>query len=348
MKFTSRKKEILKQVILNFIEKAEPVSSQVLAENLSNKISSATIRNEMADLEEMGYLSHPHTSAGRVPTDCAYRYYVDNMIFGEENSKINEQKQMMPLKLPVTREMDLDTILRLSTETLSKFTNYLSMIVAPEINQSRLRHIELLKFGESEYLFVLITDSGRVYKKKFGTEGDYNDLDLQRVTNILNSQARNKFIHEVSFKNTIKIDETDKYLVFLINKIIDLIKGCEENSNSYNRIFIRGTFSILKDPEFVDFGKLKKIVEIFENEYLLMKIMLNYSGNDEINVKIGSEIYGDGTDDLSLVASKYKIRGSSEGSIGVLGPKRMNYLKIISILSSFSDSLSNILDYSIT
>ncbi|MCE5329619.1 heat-inducible transcriptional repressor HrcA [bacterium] len=345
MKFTSRKKEILKQVILNFIEKAEPVSSQVLVENLKNEISSATIRNEMADLEEMGYLSHPHTSAGRIPTDSGYRYYIDNVIFGEEKSKINEQNQIMPLNLPVSREMDLDTILRLSTETLSKFTNYLSMIVAPEINQSKFRHIEILKFEGSEYLFVLITDSGRVYKEKFSIEGDYNDLDLQRVTNILNSQARNKLIHEISLKNTVKINENDKYLVFLINKIVDLIRGCEENLNSYNRIFIRGTFSILKDPEFVDFSKVKKIVEILENEYLLMNIMLNYSGKDGINVKIGSEIYGDETDDLSLIASKYKIKGSSQGSIGVLGPKRMNYLKVISILSSFSDSLSNILNY---
>ena len=345
MKFSSRKKDILEQVILNFIERAEPVSSQILVENLKNEISSATIRKEMADLEEMGYLSHPHTSAGRIPTDAGYRYYIDNVVFGDEKSRINVQNQMAPLSLPVNREMDLETILQLSTETLSKFTNYLSMIVAPEINQSKLRHIELLKFEKNDYLFVLITDSGRVYKKRFSIDGGYNDLDLQRVTNILNSQARDKLIHEINFENTIRIAENDKYLVFLINKIINLIKSCEENLNSYNRIFIRGTLGMLKDPEFVDFNKFKKIIDVLENEYLLMKILLNYSGENEINVKIGSEIYGSETDDLSLVASKYKIQGSSIGSIGILGPKRMNYLKVISILRRFSDSLTDLLNY---
>ena len=345
MKFSSRKKEILKQVILNFIEKAEPVSSQMLVENLKNEISSATIRKEMADLEDMGYLSHPHTSAGRIPTDAGYRYYVDSVIFNDEKSMIAQKNQLAPLNLPVNREMDLETILQLSTETLSKFTNYLSMIVAPEINQTRLRHIELLKFENNDYLFVLITDSGRVYKKRFSIAGGYNDLDLQRITNILNSQARGRLIYDINFENTIKIAENEKYLIFLINKVIDMIKSCEADLNSYNRIFIRGTFCIFKDPEFLDFNKVKKIMDVLEDEYLLMKILLNYSGENEINVKIGSEIYGSETNDFSLVASKYKINGNLSGSIGVLGPKRMNYLKVINILSRFSTKLTDLLYY---
>jgi heat-inducible transcriptional repressor len=345
MKFTSRKKEILKQVIINFIDKAEPVSSQVLVENLKNEISSATIRKEMADLEDMGYLSHPHTSAGRIPTDAGYRYYVDNVIFNGKKYISEQKDDLTPLNLPVNREMDLETILQLSTDTLSKFTNYLSMIVAPEINQVRLRHIELLKFENNDYLFVLITDSGRVHKKRFSIAGGYNDLDLQRITNILNSQARGRLINEIAFENTIKIAENEKYLIFLINKIIEMIKSCGEGINNYNKVFIRGTFCIFKDPEFLDFNKMKKIMDVLENEYLLMKILLNYSGENEISVKIGSEIYGSETDDLSLVASKYKINGNSIGSIGVLGPKRMNYLKVINILSRFSSKLTDLLYY---
>ena len=345
MKFSSRKKEILKQVILNFIERAEPVSSQVIVENLKNEISSATVRKEMADLEDMGYLSHPHTSSGRIPTDTGYRYYVDNMIFSDEKSMIAQKKELAPINLPVNRDMDMETILQLSTDALSKITNYLSMIVAPEMNQTRLRHIELLKFEDNDYLFVLISDSGRVYKKKFNISGGYNDLDLQRVTNILNSQARGRLINDINFENTVKIGENEKYLVFLINKIIEMIKSCEENLNSYNRIFIRGTFCIFKDPEFLDFNKVKKIMDVLENEYLLMKILLKYPGENEINVKIGSEIYGSETNDLSLVASKYKINSNSSGSIGILGPKRMDYLKVISILSRFSANLTDLLYY---
>ena len=345
MKFSSRKKEILKQVILNFIEKAEPVSSQVLVENLKNEISSATIRKEMADLEDMGYLSHPHTSSGRIPTDAGYRYYIDNVIFSDEKSMIAQNKEIAPINLPVNKEMDLETILLLSTDALSKITNYLSMIVAPQINQTRLRHIELLKFENNDYLFVLISDSGRVYKKRFNISGGYNDLDLQRVTNILNSQARGKLLYDINFENTIKIGDNEKYLVFLFNKIIEMIKSCEEDQNSYNRIFIRGAFCIFKDPGFLDFNKVKKIMDVLENEYLMMKILLNYTGENEINVKIGREIYGLETTDLSLVASKYKINSNSSGSIGILGPKRMDYLKVISILSRFSANLTDLLYY---
>src|SRR5680860_577988 len=320
MKFSSRKKEILKQVILNFIDKAEPVSSQVLVENLKNEISSATIRKEMSDLEDMGYLSHPHTSAGRIPTDAGYRYYVDNVILNDKKYITEQKEDLAPLNLPVNKEMDLETILQLSTDTL-------------------------LKFEDSDYLFVLITDTGRVYKKRFSIAGGYNDLDLQRVTNILNSQARGKLINEITFENTIKIAENENYLVFLINKIINMIKSCVEGLNSYNRIFIRGTFCIFKDPEFLDFNKVKKIMDVLEDEYLLMKILLSYSEESEISVKIGSEIYGSETNDLSLVASKYKINGNSSGSIGVLGPKRMDYLKVINILSRFSSKLTDLLYY---
>jgi len=343
MKISARKKEILKQIILNFIETAEPVSSQTLAEILNNKISSATIRKEMADLEEMGYLSHTHTSSGRIPTDSGYRYYIDNVIFEDEKANIELKNKFIPLNLPVSKDMDLDTILQISTDALAKFTNYLSMIVAPEINKSRFKHIELLKF-DSSYLLVLITDSGRVYKRKFDIEGGYNDLDLQRVSNILNIQAKDKIIKDISFENTIKISENDRYLVFLINKIINLVKSCEENISVYNRIFIKGTFTIFKNPEFLDFNKVKKIIDVLENEYLLMQIISNYSNENEINVKIGQEIYGLETNDLSLVSSKYKIKDNLAGSIGVLGPKRMNYLKVISILSSFSSSLTEFLN----
>lgn len=343
MKFSSRKKEILKQVILNFIEKAEPVSSQALTENMKNAVSSATIRKEMAELEDMGYLSHPHTSAGRIPTDAGYRYYIDNVIFNDEKSMVAHKNQLAPLNLPVNRDMDLETILQLSTETLSKFTNYFSMIASPEINMIRLRHIELLKFENNDYLFVLITDTGRVYKKRFSIAGEYNDLDLQRVTNILNSKARGMLVCDINFENTFRNSENEKYLVFMINKVIQLIKSCEEDLNTYNRIFVRGTFCIFKEHEFLDFNKVKKIMDVLENEYLLMNILLKDSGENEINVKIGSEIYGSETDDLSLVASKYRINSNSSGSIGILGPKRMNYLKVISILSRFSDNLTSLL-----
>ncbi|MDD3520569.1 MAG: heat-inducible transcriptional repressor HrcA [Actinomycetota bacterium] len=345
MKLNQRKKEILKSIIESFIEKAEPVSSSYIAENINMNLSSATIRKEMSELEEMGFLSHPHTSAGRIPTDQGYRYYVDSILLGGHLIKVNPGSRGLPMNIPVDKNMDFEKILVLATELLFKFTNYLSMIVAPEINKSKFRHIELINFGSNNrYMFILITDSGRVMKASFEIEGGYNDLDLQRVRNILNTELKNKYINEINENLKIKILDNEGSLLFMIKKILKLIKSFKENTNYYNRIFIRGALSILKDPEFIDFNKVKNIIGLLENDYLLMKILKNYSCDEEISVRIGSEIYGQDTCDLSLVSTKYCYDGSSIGSIGIIGPKRMDYLKVINTLSVFRENLTDVLN----
>ncbi len=345
MRINQRKKEILKSIIDSFIDKAEPVSSSYIAENIKTNLSSATIRKEMSELEEMGFLSHPHTSAGRIPTDQGYRYYVDNFVLEEQLLKTGSGGQKLPMNIPVDKNMDLEKILILATELLFKFTNYLSMIVAPEINRNRFRHVEIINFGsDNRYMFILITDSGRVMKASFEIEGEYNDLDLQRIRNILNTELRNRYIHEINENLKIKILENESSLLFMIKKILKIIKSFEDNTNYYNRIFIRGALSILKDPEFIDFNKVKNIIGLLENDYLLMEILENYSRDEEINVRIGSEIHGQDTCDLSLVSAKYCYDGNSIGSIGIIGPKRMDYFKVINTLSIFRTNLTDVLN----
>jgi heat-inducible transcriptional repressor len=258
---------------------------------------------------------------------------------------MNMGNQALPIKIPVEKDMDIDEILIIATELLFKFTNYLSMIITPEINKNKFRHIEIISFGgENGYMFILITDSGRVMKASFKIEGEYNDLDLQRVRNILNTELKDKYIHEINENVDIKIHENEGSLLFMIKKILRIIKSFEENTSYYNRIFVRGALSILKDPEFIDFNKVKNIVGLLENDYLLMEILQNYSKDENINVRIGSEIYGKDTNDLSLISTRYRYYGNSIGSIGIIGPKRMDYLKIITILQSFKENLTNILN----
>ena len=346
MKLTERKKEILREVILRFIEYAEPIPSQSIAENSSLELSSATIRKEMAELEEMGYLNHPHTSAGKIPSDKGYRFFVDNFVMDRSRIEYKLEKEVPPINIMVEKDMEIETILQRSSEQLAKITNYLSMIVAPSINQSKLRHIEILKFQSNHFLLVLITDAGRVFKRNFKLEGTYNNLDLQGVSNILNTQLREKNIADIDYMS-VNISESDTYLRSLIKKIIEVIKACAQENLLYNRIFIYGTSSVLNQPEFIDLEKIKRILNVIENEYLLMKLLLNLSLNDEFIIKIGSEIFGEeveGTDDLSLVASKYKVCGHSTGTIGILGPKRMNYYRVINILDAFVENLKEIFD----
>lgn len=323
--------------------KADPVSSRNVVQNLELDISSATIRKEMAELEEMGYLTHPHTSAGRTPTDKGYRFYVDNVIREELDSGDISIKDSSGLDLAINKNMEIETILRKSAEVLAKFTNYLSMIAAPPIQQSKIKHIELLKFHSGSLLMVLITDTGRVYKKSTILEGKYTDLDLQGVNGILNSQLRDKNIISIGIED-IRVQEGDSHLILLINKIIELIKECIKENFHYNKIFIHGTSVILQQPEFIDLKKLQNVMQVLEDEYLLTKVLLDFSKDWDFMVKIGSELFEEGTEDLSLIASKYKIYGNFTGAIGVLGPKRMDYPRIIRNLNLFRKNLTNIFD----
>jgi len=344
VKLSERKKEILREVIARFVESAEPVSSQNIVENSSIALSSATIRKEMAELEDMGLLTHPHTSAGRIPSDSGYRFFVDNFIKGAAGLKKFEEKNLPQIKFDTEKDMEIETILQKSSEQLSKITSYLSMVVAPAMHHSRFRHIEILKLNSSNLLIVLITDSGRVYKRNLIIESIYNSIDFQSVSNLMNQQLRDMSISDIEFKN-LKVTESNAYLIPLIKKILDVIRNCFQDTMVYNRIFISGTSSVINHPDFIDLKKIQKILSIIENEYLLMNIMLDFQDEpgQEVIIKIGSEIFEEGTDDLSLVASKYRIYEHSTGTIGILGPKRMDYFKVINIISSFVKNLKTVL-----
>ncbi|MBN2073495.1 MAG: heat-inducible transcription repressor HrcA [Actinobacteria bacterium] len=343
MRLTERKKTILREVVTRFIDDAEPVSSGKVAAGPGMGISSATIRREMSELEKMGYLAHPHTSAGRVPTDRGYRFYVDNIVEEVHDWGMVSCGNIPDIKLEFSHNMEIEAILKKSSEMLAELTNYLSMIVAPAIYQSRFKHIELLKFDAGNFLMVLITDTGRVYKRNFILEGKYTDLDLQGAANIMNSQLRDKNIMDIS-SGDLKVEENDFRFLLLIKKILELIKDCIKENLLYNRIFVHGTSVILRQPEFIDLKKIQDMLGVIENEYLLMKMLLDFSDENRFVVKIGSELVEGGTGELSLIASKYRIGGNSSGAIGILGPKRMNYQRVINILEIFRSNLTRVFD----
>ena len=341
MEFTGRKIEILKEVIGRFIAKADPVSSKRIAQDSEFDLSSATIRKEMAELEEMGYLTHPHTSAGRTPTDKGYRFYVDNVIKEQLEFNTDDNKGELTFDMAIGKDMEIEMILQRSAEMLARFTSYLSLVVAPTIQQSRFKHIELLKFNGGNLLMVLITDTGRVYKRNSVLTGKYTELDLQGAANVLNVQLRDKIITDIDMED-VKIHKGDSYLILLVNKIIELIKDCIKEDFQHNRIFMHGASVILQQPEFIDLKKIQNVLKVIENEYLLMKLLSDFSRDREFVVKIGTELFEEGTEDLSLIASKYKIYGNSTGAIGILGPKRMDYSRVIRNLDFFRKNLTEI------
>ncbi|HAJ96041.1 MAG TPA: heat-inducible transcription repressor HrcA [Actinobacteria bacterium] len=343
MRFTNRKKQILQEVVIKFIQEAEPISSAKIATDLDLDISPATIRKEMNDLEEMGYLTHPHTSAGRIPTDMGYRFYVDNITGKELNPLVPGDEDMPDIRKVISKSMGIENILKQSAEMLAKITNYLSMIVAPSIYQSRFKHLELLKLEGVDHLMILITDTGRVYKRNFRLEGDFNDLDLQSAAGVLNTKLRDKSIMDIETVD-IQGNSPDANLVLLVNRILYLVKSCMEENVLYNRIFVHGTSVIMKQPEFIDIENIHQIINLVENEYLLMNMLMDFSEDKIFMVKIGEELFSEGLNNLSLVASKYRIKENASGTIGILGPRRMDYSRVMNILDIFRNNLSDIFD----
>ena len=343
IRFTSRKKQILQQVVVKFIQEAEPVSSARIASDLDLNVSPATIRKEMNELEEMGYLTHPHTSAGRIPTDMGYRFYVDSITEKGLRPPALRSEELPDIRSFISRSMEIENVLKQSVKMLARITNYLSMIVAPSIYQSRFKHLELLNFEGEDYLMVLITDTGRVHKRSFTIEGSYNDLDLQSAAGILNSRFRDKSFSDISAVD-LKELETGTHLILLIKRILGLIRDCMEESMQYNRIFVHGTSVIMQQPEFIDIKNIHQILSFVENEYLLMKTLMDFADDKRFMVKIGSELLSGDPNNLSLIASKYRIKGNASGTIGVLGPKRMDYFRVISILDFFRNNLSDVFD----
>lgn len=341
MPLSERKKTILRMVVERFIRRAEPVSSKCLADGSDLGVSSATVRKELSELEEMGYLSQPYTSAGRIPADKGYRYYVDSVLKEFFKLVLPENVTLRKINLDIDKQMEMEEILQKSSAELSRITNYLSMIVAPDIHMSKFRHVEILSFHENNYLVVLITDTGRVFKKNLYFEGKLNDIDIQKLTNILNSQLRDKTVENINIED-LNIPDGDTYLVLPIGKVLEIIRSCVKEELAYNRVFVHGASAVLKQPEFIDMKKVRGILNIIEDENLLASLLMNILEGDRFIIKIGSEISDEGTEDLSLVASKYDITSTSSGAVGILGPKRMDYLRVVATINMFIKDLKDI------
>ena len=186
-----------------------------------------------------------------------------------------------------------------------------------------------------------IAGNERVFKRNLYFEGSLNDIDIQKMTNIMNSQLRDRTIGEVKFED-LCLPDGEAYLFLPVSKVIEIIKSCVKEELAYNRVFVHGASAVLNQPEFIDMRKVRGILDIIEDESLLAGILMKILEGDRFIIKIGSEISEEGTEDLSLVASKYEISSSSSGAVGILGPKRMDYLKVVATVNMFIRDLKEI------
>ncbi len=334
MEMDERKILILQAIINDYINTAEPVGSRTIARKHNLGISSATIRNEMADLEEMGYIEQLHTSSGRKPSDKGYRLYVDKLMKKTELSP--EEKYIIKTQLLDAAIYEIDKIMKQATVLLSELTKLTCIVKAPSTRKACVKSIQLISISSSNILSVIVTDSGIIKSNVINVSKTVSDSSLLAINNILNAKLRNLTIDEI---NLTVINDLKKSLAGfedIFNEIISVIyEGL--NSEDSEEVYLEGASNIFNYPEFKDIDKAREFMSLLDHKSQVLSLMKNKDG---FSISIGAENYLQQAKEISIISAEYSIGGRSLGSIGVIGPTRMPYSKVISIISKIVEEIS--------
>lgn len=336
MDLGERKKKILNAIINDYIETAEPVGSRTIAKKYEVGVSSATIRNEMADLEELGFLEQPHTSAGRIPSDKGYRFYVNQLM--KINNPCIEDDEMIKRFLEIATINEMDKIIKRTTRLLSQVTKYTSAMLSPSVSKSSLKSIQLIQVTYTDILAVIVTDTAIIKNVLIKLPRAIEDSTLLKINNMLNEKLRGLTVEDIDLSVISSIQNEISGYYEILNSIIPAL---HESLNSNNcEIYLEGTNNIFNYPEYNDLDKAKTFLSLMEQKEILTDI---FNGKDEsLSVSIGSENEIEEVRDLSVVRVSYNIGDKTVGKIGVIGPKRMNYSNVMGILRGLSDTLNEI------
>lgn len=331
-----RKNRVLQVVIHHFIKTGRPVSSSILTEDYDFDLSSATLRNLMSGLENEGFLTHPHTSAGRIPTDRGYRSYVDSLI-ELQKLVIDEEKRVR--QEYDTRLKELEEVLVQTSKVLSALSQYSGFVMTPKLDSNQLEHIELLHLSENRVLVILVTHSGMVRHKVI--EASIPGERLAYLTNRLNNRLKGLSFGEAKKRILQELEETER----LEKEFFGFVKNISQEIFSVEEeIYLDGAANVLNLPEFHDYEPVRCLLRLNEDKDILMHILeeKRHSG-DGVEVIIGSETSCEEFKNLSVVSSVYKDGESPIGVLGIIGPKRMEYPKMMALVSAVSKIVNKIL-----
>lgn len=342
-----RSKRVLYAVVESYIQNPEPVGSRYIMKKYGFEVCSATIRNIMSDLEDSGYLFQPHTSAGRVPTDKAYRFYV-NYIFERglfsESEEIKEIKRFIENLNKKLRKLrnDMNSLFLETIHSLAQATHYLGVALLPSLDKTALHRVDFMKFKDDLIIAVVVTNKGIVKGKVIKAYSDITQQDLNRLAEFVNINYHGMTINEI--KEDL-FHRLRKEKIFWDNLISKLMKICQETLYFVREdVFVSGFYHMMHLPDFADIEKLKEVAKTIQDKHLLIKLFESICEEDEeVKVIIGQENPLEEFKDMSIVASPYKEREKPLGIIALVGPKRMNYKKAILFVNAFAKSLTNTL-----
>ncbi len=334
-----RQQKILKAVVYKYIMTGTPVGSKSLAQTLNLGVSSATIRNEFSKLEGMGYLYQPHTSAGRVPTDLGYRFYVDSL---SGRTRLREEEKRAILTLFSNKTQELENMLQETSTLLSRLTSSAALIIAPRLMRNTIKHVDLVELAEDLVMLVIITDTGRVEKKVLAIEHGEKKADLEGVQEFLNRRLQGRGLEELEkmdMGTAVKSLRSQQ----LADQVLTVIKDILSHED-YERVYVGGTVNLLRYLDEEGVKRIENLLKHFEEQYFLLNMLSESLRSNELLVRIGDENIYKELQYFSLVATPYAIGEEMMGTVSVLGPTRMDYARVIPTVDFIAKSLSRTLE----
>ena len=336
----SRRNKILEIVVDSYVSTASPVGSLTVSKKFRDRLSPATIRNIMAELEEAGYITHPHTSAGRMPTDKGYRYYVDSIM--EPRQLTADEKKFVEGVL--NQEADeLDDLIKRAAQMISRLTGQASIVSFPRTKRRTFKRIELIPATKTKIYALLFTAQGLVEHSIFEMHEAVEESELSRVSRFLNEELGGLQLSDVADHLLRRVLGEGDPFHYLLKESAELLKMSHILDESDERILLEGAHHIIEQPEFRDAGKVMGLLKALEGEEEILDIMERDLNEEKARIHIGGENPFDDIKDCSIVISNYRIGNQNIGSIGVIGPTRMDYSRAVPAVEYVSDSFSRLL-----
>lgn len=333
-----RKRKILNAIIRNYLDTGEPVGSRTISKYSDLNLSSATIRNEMSDLEELGYILQPHTSAGRIPSDKGYRFYVDNLI-AEKDREVTEMKEFM-----IEHTERVEQVLQQMAKALAANTNYTALITAPSYQRNKVKFLQLSQVDEEQLLAVIVTEGNLVKNKMISTREALDNETLLKLNILLNSSLNGLSADQINLATIARLKEQAGIHSNIVSDVLDALAGAFQEDEELE-VYTSGTTNILKYPELSDSQKASELLNAFEEKKQLVSLVNEALSSGEqtgIQVYIGDESPIQNMKDCSVVTATYQIGEGMQGTIGIIGPKRMDYENVMDNLKTLKSQLDSV------
>jgi heat-inducible transcriptional repressor len=331
---TDRQLFLLQLLVNDYVVSAEPVGSRSIAKHDDVKFSPATIRNELADLEEMGYLEKTHLSSGRVPSEKGYRFYVDHLL----SPVLLSDDEMGNIRYAYQKKFsETEELIRVTAQVLSEFTNYTAIMLGPELLEMKLKHIQLVKLNETQGVLIIVTDTGHVENRVVSFPESIKADDIEKIVNILNDKLKMVPLYQLQSRLNVEIASVLRAHVRDYERVMTLLKD-SLTINDPEQIFYSGKSNMLSQPEFQDVDKIISLLNVLEGKEIVRELMSMPTKG--LHIRIGRENKLNGIEDCSLITTTYSVGSEHLGTVAVIGPKRMAYPRVVTLIDMVSKLLT--------